>query len=46
MTIIAPAKIKIRFILSLILVLVFSVLTLGTKYVIDKKAISASMTFR
>ena len=42
MTIIAPAKIKIRFILSLILVLVFSVLTLGTKYVIDKKAISAS----
>ncbi len=42
MRIIAPAKLKIRFVFSVILFLIFSILTIGTKYVIEKSAVNAS----
>lgn len=42
MTIITSAKIKIRFIFSFVLILIFSILIVGTKYVIEKSAVNAS----
>ena len=42
MIIVAPSKLKIRFLFSAVLFIIFSVLTIGTKYVIDKTALNAS----
>lgn len=42
MRIITSAKIKIRLIFAFILVFIFSILTLGTKYVIEKSAVNVS----
>lgn len=42
MKIIAPQKIKIKFYLSIILVFIFSVLIIGTRYVINKAAVDVS----
>lgn len=42
MIIVASAKMKIKFLFSAVLLLIFSVLAIGTKYVIDKAALKAS----
>ena len=42
MRIVASARIKIRLVFALILVAIFSVLTAGTKYVIEKSTVNAS----